>query len=485
MNTFHTDVSVLIGNLFKLERCGRYEEALAEIRDIWGDITTFPCVDDFAPRAAAEIVLRCGALIGFFGHIKQIPNSQERSKNLLTEARNRFLDIYDVEKISECENYISLAYWRSGELVEAETWIEEALLHELPNSNQTRLYSYIIRNLIFFQLKRFEINLSHIKIIEEDFKLFGSDCLKGDFYSYYGLNLRNTGERDLALEKYITARQYYQKAGHQIALGIVENNLANIYKMKGNFAKAHQAIDTSTKIFKQIKDRTREGFSLDTKATLYCEEGNYAEALKIIEKAISILKKSENADYLVETILSKTKILIYLDDFTKAFLCLSDAVQIAKTKISEGKAENLVKEFEIVLKEKHSPVINQTFTEKEIGGEKLELILHPSISHYQDFQGVWIKNSHLEKIGLRKGSLAVVTKDTIKRGDLVAISEIADDSVICGFYDADFGIVCLEGIGEEPRLFNENEIKILGKIVGVGKAEKDANGKIIVEPLNI
>jgi hypothetical protein len=58
---------------------------------------------------------------------------------------------------------------------------------------------------------------------------------------------------------------------------------------------------------------------------------------------------------------------------------------------------------------------------------------------------------------------------------------------MCGFYDfdADFGLVCLEGIGEEPRFFNEAEIEILGKIVGVGKTDKNSKGKIEVKPLNL
>ena len=149
---------------------------------------------------------------------------------------------------------------------------------------------------------------------------------------------------------------------------------------------------------------------------------------------------------MVETYLSKAKILLYLENFTAAFLCLSDAVQIAKTKISEEKAESLVKEFEELLKEKAMPVITKTFSEKESGAEekqeKLELILHPTIAHYQEFQGVWIKNSYLENFGLQKGSLAVVTKAELKRGDLVAINEIATNSVMCGFYDSDFGLVC-------------------------------------------
>ena len=78
-----------------------------------------------------------------------------------------------------------------------------------------------------------------------------------------------------------------------------------------------------------------------------------------------------------------------------------------------------------------------------------------------------------------------MAKSELKRGDLVAINEIATDSVLCGFYDSDFGLVCLEGIDEEPRLFDESEIEILGKIVGVGKSDKNSKGKINVEPINL
>src|SRR3954470_14462529 len=105
MKVLHTQTTALLERLFVLERCARYNEALAELKDIWEDTEIFPKVEEFEPRAAAEIVLRCGGLIGFFGHNEQIPNAQEKSKNLLTEARNRFLEIGDVEKIAECENY--------------------------------------------------------------------------------------------------------------------------------------------------------------------------------------------------------------------------------------------------------------------------------------------------------------------------------------------------------------------------------------------
>lgn len=486
MNILHTQATLLLKKLFKFERCGKYDEALAELRGIWEDTTTFPNVEEFEPRIAAELVLRCGSLIGFLGHNKQIPNSQEKSKNLLTEARNRFLDIYDVEKIAECENYLALAYWRTGELVEAESFIEEALSHNLTISNNIRIYSHLTKSLIFLSSGRYEEIVKNLENLENDFQKYGDAFLNGNFYINLGVAYQELHKTSEALKYSELARQFFQKSGNQIYLGAIENNLAQLYKLENKFLKAHETVDSATKIFKQIKDRTREGFSLDTKAQIYFTERKYEEALKTSEKALAILKKSENKAYLVETYMTKAKTLIYLeDDISTAILCLFDAVQLAKANISEEAAKDLIREFEKTRHEKSSSTIEEVFTEKETFAENLELLLPPSIAHYTNLQGVWIKNNHLESVGLRKGSLAIVAPEKIKRGDLVAIAEIANDSISCGFYDADFGIVCLEGANSEAQLFDEKDIRVLGKIVGVCKSEKNPDGKTIVEPLNI
>jgi tetratricopeptide (TPR) repeat protein len=485
MKIFHTEIAVLIGNLFKLERCGRYEDALAELQDIWEDTSKLPDVSEFSDQIAAEIILRCGAIIGFHGHNKQISDSQENSKNLLTEARRRFEAINNLEKIAECNNYLALAYWRKGELVEAEAWVEENFSYKLNRISDVWINCNLIKSLLLNSNEKYEETLTLLRPVENYVQKSGNSFLYGVFSANLGIALKDTGKTAEALKYLELSRYFHQKSQHLVYLGTTENNLALLYNAIGSFDKAHKAVDNATKVFKNAKDITREGFSFDTKAQIYFAEGEYTKALKVVEKGINILTKSENIALLVETYLTKAKILLYLDDLTAAFLCLSDAVQIAKTNISEERATTLVKEFELALNEKNSPVINEVFTEKEIVEEKIELILHPSIAHYEEFQGVWIKNSHLENYGLRKGSLAVVTKDKIKRGDLVAISENVDGSVLCGFYDADFGIVCLEGIGEEPRLFDENDITILGKIIGVGNAHNETSGKITVEPLKL
>src|SRR5688572_17122136 len=209
MKTLHTKAKALTKRLLYLEKCGRYEEALAEVRHIWEDTTVLPNTDDFDPQTAAEIILRCGSLIGFLGHIKQIPNAQEKSKNLLTETYNRFLDIYNVEKIAECANYLALAYWRAGALVEAETWIEEALSYNLPNSNRTRLYSHIIKSMTLLLSKKYEEVCLNLVELSDDFINFADNFLKGSFYNNYGLALKNLGNIDKALPALESGRDYY------------------------------------------------------------------------------------------------------------------------------------------------------------------------------------------------------------------------------------------------------------------------------------
>src|SRR5687767_4330325 len=105
---------VLLRTIFDLERRGKFDEALREARAFWDDTTQPPVTENLDANLTAETYLRCGALLGFLGHIRQIPTAQERSKNLLTQARSLFLEIIDPEKIAECENYLALAYWRAG-----------------------------------------------------------------------------------------------------------------------------------------------------------------------------------------------------------------------------------------------------------------------------------------------------------------------------------------------------------------------------------
>ena len=182
-----------------------------------------------------------------------------------------------------------------------------------------------------------------------------------------------------------------------------------------------------------------------------------------------------------------------MDEISKATFCLIEAVEIARTKISEAAAENLVKDYENCLRARLSlssetnPENLEKVIEPETGDDlsrdDIELVLPSPLSNFEDIQGIWINNSHLEGIGILKNSLAVIVPtDDVRCGDLIAVEEVENSCVSCGFYDNEFGIICLEGYDGEPLLFDEEKIRIIGKIVGVAN-DKTVDGKLIVEPL--
>ena len=453
-----------------------------------------PDIADFESHDAAEALLRCGSLIGFLGHVRPIPNAQERSKNLLTEARTRFLEIYDVEKIAECENYLALAYWRTGEINEVELWIEESQSHDLRKQSFHRLYSHSIKCLVMMANKDYDGIISYLTPLEADFMTASDDGLKGDFFNNIAVANQELGSFAEAVGCFERARASYQKSDHKTYLGIIENNLAMLYKRLGRFIEARQMIDNATKAFRQVKDRTREGFSLDTRAQILIDAGEYGEALKTLQKAIPILRKTENSSYLIDTLMTKVKTLVFLDDISEAALCLFEAVEIAKVYTGEKSVKALTKEFEAAIRERVRPAVTPAPDNREVrrdrkndsvSGEGLRLVLPQSISHYTDYQGVWINGSHLEKAGLTRGALAVVVNEEVKRGDLVAIAETDSDLVSCGYYDADFGMISLEADDAALQIFDENAVKILGRIVGVCNTGTGPDGKMIVEPVKV
>lgn len=482
MKIFHINPQHLLKELLTLERSGNYEEALAELDDIWRDKSEFPQIEEFGKKEGAEILLRCGSLIGFVGQTNQIPNAQEQSKNILTTARKLFLELFDFENVAECENHLALSYTRSGEYAEAEVWLEESLGRKIPELSYSRIHSYLIKAMIFQDTNKFQDVVDLFDATRDKIWQFGDDYLLGSFCTNLGIAHRNLGNTTKALKYYAFAEKFHTKSGHRTYLGTISNNVAYIYISLKEYEKALNSVDKAIDIYREINDKNREGSSLDTKAEIYFARGNYTKALELIEESIKILEFGENFDFLLDSFSTKVRILVNTNKISDATFCLFRAVEIANRHISETKGKELVAVFEEEIKKRETIHISNIYTEKELNIDSLELIFPPEFSNINEIEGIWIKNSDLENAGLFKGSLAIISNEEIKKGDLIAIAERETEAVSCGFYDSGFGILCLNAIESEPQLFNEDDVQILGKIIGVATA-KDEDGKMYVEPI--
>jgi len=481
MSALHKSVrtpTLLSAQLRKLERQGRFAEALANCLEIIDGVAVLPALEFAEPRERAELMLRYGALIGFLGHNSQIANSQEQSKDLLTRALAEFIELNDQEKIAECENYIALAYWRLGELNEAFVWLQSSFERPIPRSSEPRVAWYGCITLLYIDRKQFQKVIDLLVPVKQDFLDLDDPYLLGIYHTNLGIAYKDVGRLRDAIEAFELSRHYNQLAKHQIYLGTVENNIALLYSELGEFEKANAAIGNAINIFKRTKDKTREGFAQDTRANILLRERKLSSALRAIDKSIDILKRGENAGYRVESLVTRSKILLNLDRFSDAVLSLFEAVEISRVTVGEDSARELIAEFEAESKRVGKDAAMPTAT-----ADGLQLLLPPSISNHDAYSAVRIGSDHLERFGLTQGSLAIIVESELKRGDLAAVELITDGSIKCGVFDRDFGLVCLDRGDSEPELFDENDIRILGKIIGVGRGLPEVNGEVVVQPL--
>jgi len=476
--------ALLASKLLKLEKQGRFSALLNDYVEVINGKVCLPELSQTTAYERAELLLRYGALIGFFGHSSQIANSQEQSKDLLTSARDQFAKLNDIPKLAECENYIALAYWRLGELNEASIWLNTSIARKCSAQSYSRLHAYVVASLLNIERKKFEDNLGLLKNVENDFLAFGDEHLQGMYYSNLAISLKDLGITESALTCFERARRYFDRSKHRIYTATVENNLALLYKDLGLFEKAHESIDVAIRMFLTAKDKTRAGSSLDTKANILLAEKRFTDALQTIDRAAEILERGENAAYHTEALVTRSRILLHLDRFTDAMFSIMKAVEIQTVKVGEERARELIEAFEREVAAIHStPVAAREFGRASESG--IHLLLPGSLGNFKSYAAIRIHNSFLERFGLKRGRLAIIADESVKRGDIVAVEVLADRSVHCGVYDFDFGIVCLDRGDQEPELFNQSEIRVLGKIIGFGEEVSTQSGPVVVQPISM
>lgn len=472
----------LVQLLWKFERQGRFLEGLECISDTWASEDFLLDTSDLSPDKAAELRLRYAVLLGYQGHTAKIAGSQLRVRDLLTELCGEFVDTEDHRRAAECENHLALTYWRTGEFAEARVLLATALERPLPPNAIERLASTMYMMLVNVSEHRYEENVEIFTRHEDAFRNWGDDWITSSFYVNAGIGFLEMRELSDAQRCFELAQYRATRSSIDVYLGSIENELAHVYKERGRLAKAHLAVDRGIEVFKRLGDISREGMLLDTKAGIYLDEGNYEKAHTTIARAIELLKDGENKAYLAESYATKSRILIWQNDLNAAVVALLEATEISRTYSGEKFSKTFVTQFENELKLKAAG--QQRPKPSSIESDEMSLVIPAELSQYADLQAIRISNDHLSCIGIDSGALVMVALNVkVVRGDIVAISEIETDEIRCGFYDRDFGIVCLERCDGTPELFDESSIKVIGKIVGQVSQEKDEAGRCVVTPV--
>ena len=83
----------IINEVFEAELIGDYSRAYQLLAVFWNDFRVNPDIRELPADIVAEVYLRCGSVAGYLGRSKYLTNAQEISRNLLTEAKDRFIQL--------------------------------------------------------------------------------------------------------------------------------------------------------------------------------------------------------------------------------------------------------------------------------------------------------------------------------------------------------------------------------------------------------
>jgi tetratricopeptide (TPR) repeat protein len=321
----------------RLEEAGNYEDAREVLGDLWQQIGERPQTEGLDDRAAAELLLRVGVLLGWIGSTRQVEGAQERAKNLITESIRQFEALQDKVKTAEALTDLAYCYWREGALDEARVTLVTARSHLTEQDAYQMAVTLLRLAIVEGSASRHNDALHILQEAEAYVEASGSDALRGKFRGVLANVLRDLGaaERredytDRALLEFAAASHYFERARHGRYRAYVENNLGFLFSQIGNYSEAHEHLNRARRLFVDLKDHVHIAQVDETRARTLLAEGQNAEAERVARKSVEVLEKSDHKHLLAEALTTHATALARLGRQNQARLTFQRAVVIAE-----------------------------------------------------------------------------------------------------------------------------------------------------------
>ena len=216
----------------QMEKAGEYEVAAEALAEFWPNRSEAPMVDDLELAIRARVMLRIGNLIGFLGASREVPGSQERAKDLITQSMELFESAGDDVAVAESRGDLALCYWREGGFDEARIHLAEALHRLGEGDSDLRAVLLIRAGIIEERTRRLQNALNYYHEAEPLVERSQDHVLKGAFHGECALVFRRLAAPenrddylDKALIEYAAASFHYEQAGNQRQQARIEKNL--------------------------------------------------------------------------------------------------------------------------------------------------------------------------------------------------------------------------------------------------------------------
>lgn len=319
------------------EHRGQYEAAREALGDLWRGTGERPALEGLSERAAAEVLLRAGALSGWLGSVRQIEGAQDAAKDLISESISRFQALGEIGRAAEARGELGFCYRRAGAYDEARVVYHEAL-KELTGAGARELRARIILRLAVVESCSGRYN-DALRLLTDESRLFGEvdDALKGRFHNELACALTVLGraERradylDRAVIEYTAASHYFEQAGHTGYRASAENNLGFLLHLVGRYPEAHEHLNRARSLFLAAREAGRIAQVDDARARVLLAEGRTREALRASRAAVRTLEKGGEQALLAEALTTQGRALAGAGIFVESLAALRRAARLAE-----------------------------------------------------------------------------------------------------------------------------------------------------------
>ena len=319
------------------EMAGDYESARETLSEIWPQFDECPHLDGLDRLTTGEVLLRVGVLTGYIGSSKQIAESQEDAKNLITQGLTVFESLGEKGRVAEAYSDLAVCYWREGAFDEARVTLGEAF-NRLRDSDHELHAKVLLRGaLIEHSASRLHDALSMLTYHVNLFNSTNNHALQGGFHGQLATVLKDLGFAELrtdytdrALIEFAAASFHFEQAGHTRYRARVENNLGFLFCTIGQFAKAHEHLDRAQNIFASLRDRGSIAQVDETRARTLLAQGRYAEAERFVKGAVQVLLKGGEQSLLSEALTTYGRALARLGRHQSAQQTFEQAAEVAE-----------------------------------------------------------------------------------------------------------------------------------------------------------
>jgi tetratricopeptide (TPR) repeat protein len=320
----------------RLEDSGEYETARELLQPFWLQVGESPDVAGLEQTAAAEVLLRAGALTGWLGNNAEVGGAQEVAKDIISQSVSLFEQAKLADRADEARVELAYCYFREGGLDEARVLLQEAL-ERLGDSDEVRAVALLRLAVVEDAATRFNDSLNILINAAPLFEASENHSLKGRYHNHLAHALQNLGSTenradyfDRAIVEFTAASFHFEQAHHTRYHAGVENNLGLLLHSLGRFEESHEHLNRARRLFDNLGDNIYAAQVDETRARVLLGQGRAVEAEEVARHAVGVFERANTLNLLAEALTTRGKALARLGRMSEALAAFEQAAPAAE-----------------------------------------------------------------------------------------------------------------------------------------------------------